>query len=117
MFEWIEETIGDVCVKVTDGAHNSPKATEQGQYMVSVKDFTEYEFDFSNCKLISDEDYAYLEKSGCVPEKGDVLIGKDGARYFEDIIVYEQDERPALLSSIAILRCNTERINLQLGKM
>ena len=38
------------------------------------------------------------------------MIGKDGARYFEDIIIYRQPERPALLSSIAILRCNKEEI-------
>ena len=40
----------------------------------------------------------------------DILVGKDGVRYFEDIILYRQDERPALLSSIAILRCDESKI-------
>ena len=44
------------------------------------------------------------------PQKDDVLVGKDGARYFEDIIIYRQDEQPALLSSIAILRANRQKI-------
>ena len=78
--------------------------------MVSVKDFTLYGFDFSSCRQISKEDYNKLAASGCVPEYEDILIGKDGARYFEDVIVYRQRERPALLSSIAILRCNKEKI-------
>ena len=108
--EWYVSTIDDVCLLVTDGAHNSPPSVENGEYMASVKDFAEYGFDFSTCKRISREDYSKLEKQGCVPNIGDVLVGKDGARYFEDIVIYKQPERPALLSSIAILRVNPEII-------
>lgn len=108
--KWITATIDDVCTVVTDGAHNSPKSVEQGHYMASVKDFTEFGFDFSNCKQIGKEDYEKLRNQGCVPEKNDILVGKDGARYFEDIIIYKQDERPALLSSIAILRADSRKI-------
>lgn len=107
---WTTTTIDDVCSLVTDGAHNSPKSVEKGYYMASVKDFIEYGFDFSNCRQISEEDYEKLRKQGCVPQKDDVLVGKDGARYFEDIIIYRQDEQPALLSSIAILRVNRKKI-------
>lgn len=108
--DWITATIDDVCTVVTDGAHNSPKSVEQGHYMASVKDFTEFGFDFSKCKQIGEEDYEKLRNQGCVPEKNDILVGKDGARYFEDIIIYKQDERPALLSSIAILRADRRKI-------
>lgn len=44
------------------------------------------------------EGYEKLRKQVCVPEKDDILVGKDGARYFEDIVIYKQDEQPALLS-------------------
>lgn len=108
--EWKTSTIGAACFLVTDGSHSSPKSVESGEYMVSVKDFTEYGFDFTSCRRISSDDYETLKRNGCVPEQGDILIGKDGARYFEDIIIYRQPERPALLSSIAILRCNKEEI-------
>ena len=107
---WKTSTIGTACSLVTDGSHSSPKSVESGEYMVSVKDFTEYGFDFTSCRRISSDDYETLKRNGCVPEQGDILIGKDGARYFEDIIIYRQPERPALLSSIAILRCNKEEI-------
>ena len=108
--DWIEATIEDVCELVTDGAHNSPKSVDNGEYMASVKDFTEFGFDFSKCRKISESDYKKLEKQGCVPQLEDVLIGKDGARYFEDIIIYRQKEKPALLSSIAILRADRNKI-------
>ncbi len=104
--DWYSSTIGEACSVVTDGSHFSPPSVQDGEYMVSVKDFTEYGFDFANCRRISANDYEQLTKNGCVPQKGDVLVGKDGARYFEDIIIYKQPERPALLSSIAILRAN-----------
>lgn len=108
--DWKTSTIGAACSLVTDGSHSSPKSVESGEYMVSVKDFAEYGFDFTSCRRISSEDYEILKRNGCVPEQDDILIGKDGARYFEDIIIYRQPERPALLSSIAILRCNKEEI-------
>lgn len=109
-FDWNTGTIADVCSLVTDGSHFSPKSCENGECMISVKNFKGFGFDFSNCKHISSEDYEKLKAAGCIPEIGDILIGKDGARFFEDIIIYNQPERPALLSSIAILRCNPDII-------
>ncbi len=108
--EWNTGTIAEICSLVTDGSHFSPKSCETGELMVSVKDFCGFGFDFTNCKRISKEDYEKLKTAGCVPEIGDILIGKDGARFFEDIIIYNQPEKPALLSSIAILRCNPDII-------
>lgn len=108
--EWNTSAIANICKVVTDGSHTSPKSVSHGKHMVSVKDFTPYGFDFNGCRQISFADYEKLKSSGCVPQKGDILIGKDGARYFEDIIIYNQDEAPALLSSIAILRCDEEKV-------
>ncbi|MDO5296455.1 MAG: restriction endonuclease subunit S, partial [bacterium] len=109
-FEWEQLTLDEVCVLITDGAHSSPPSVDTGEYMASVKDFTEYGFDFSSCRKISSEDYGALRKQGCVPEIGDILVGKDGARFFEDIIIYRQQEKPALLSSIAILRVDRNKL-------
>lgn len=109
-YEWNHSTINDVCVLVTDGSHSSPKSVNDGKYIVSVKDFTDYGFDFASCRMISNDDYETLKRNGCVPQIDDILIGKDGARFFEDIIIYRQREKPALLSSIAILRCDKSKI-------
>lgn len=109
-YDWNHSTINDVCVLVTDGSHSSPKSVNDGKYMVSVKDFTDYGFDFASCRMISNDDYETLKRNGCVPQIDDILIGKDGARFFEDIIIYRQREKPALLSSIAILRCDKSKI-------
>ena len=108
--DWNQSIINDICSLVTDGAHNSPKSVDKGMFMASVKDFAEYGIDFSSCRMISEDDYEKLRLQGCVPEIGDILVGKDGARFFEDIVLYRQPEKPALLSSIAIQRTNREKV-------
>ena len=47
-----------------------------------------------------------LKRQGCSPEKGDILISKDGEKCLNLIFVYSQNEEIVLLSSIAIVRLN-----------
>lgn len=103
-----EYTFDEICEVITDGSHFSPKSVNIGKYMASVKDMGDYGFDFRECRKISAEDYDKLVKLGCSPQKGDVLIGKDGARYLEDVFIFNQDEEVVLLSSIAIMRVKKE---------
>ena len=99
----------ELCEKITDGSHYSPKGEEIGYPMFSVKDMLEYGFDYSNCKKISQLDYQKMVASGCVPQKGDVLVAKDGS-YLKQIFVCEETREEAILSSIAIFRPNTDFI-------
>ena len=108
--EWKEVRLGDVCTKITDGSHFSPKAQTEGYPMLSVKDMREYDFDFSNCKKISYEDFLKMEKDGCVPQIGDVLVAKDGS-YLKEIFICKEQREIALLSSIAIFRPNPQLID------
>ena len=68
------KTLDSICLKITDGAHHSPKDFQDGIPMFSVKDMTDYGFDKSSVKTISKEDYKKLKSSGCEPEDSDVLI-------------------------------------------
>ena len=106
MKEWKEYKLEDICTKITDGAHSSPIAQVFGYPMFSVKDMLEYGFDYSKCKYISQEDFIALKKSGCVPQKGDVLVAKDGS-YLKQIFVCKETKDEAILSSIAIFRPNS----------
>ena len=99
----------DLCTTITDGSHFSPKAQSCGFPMLSVKDMREYDFSYKNCKRISNEDFLILKKNGCVPQKGDVLVAKDGS-YLKEIFVCKENKNEAVLSSIAIFRPNTNLI-------
>jgi type I restriction enzyme S subunit len=102
--EWKNLTLGEVCVKITDGAHFSPKDDRAGLPMASVKDLTRYGVDISSCRRIGKEDFEYLRNQGCMPMKDDVLIAKDGNTSLDTVCVFNQNDKIVLLSSVAILR-------------
>ena len=106
MEEWKEYKLKDICQKITDGSHSSPKAQNEGYPMFSVKDMLEYGFDYSKCKLISYNDFISLKQNDCVPQKGDILVAKDGS-YLKQIFVCKETKEEGILSSIAIFRPNS----------
>lgn len=108
--EFKKVTFEDICLKITDGAHYSPKATAEGYPMYSVKDMKYNNFDNISSKLISEKDYQKLVKQGCRPEKNDVVIAKDGS-YLKHVFVISDDIEAAILSSIAILKPNLDLVN------
>lgn len=108
--EFNKYKLEDICDKITDGSHSSPKATENGYHMYSVKDMYEYGFDSKSAKKVSKNDYEKLVKNGCKPLKNDVLIAKDGS-YLKNVFVIEEEKEEVILSSIAILRPNRDLVN------
>ncbi|MBW4639339.1 MAG: restriction endonuclease subunit S [Gloeocapsa sp. UFS-A4-WI-NPMV-4B04] len=108
---WIKATLEDVCVRITDGAHHSPKSIEYGFPMASVKDLTPHGITLETCRHISKEDFENLTRQGCQPEIGDVLIAKDGNSALETVCEIKHKLDVVLLSSVAILRPNNNKIN------
>ncbi len=101
---WPESTLEDVCIRITDGAHASPKSVESGLPMASVKDLTPNGITLETCRRISEEDFAKLVRQGCQPQTGDVLVAKDGATALDTVCQMKQTLDVVLLSSVAILR-------------
>lgn len=105
MEEWKEYKLEEICTKITDGSHFSPQACQTGYPMFSVKDMLEYGFDYSNCKYISKKDFESMKSGDCVPQKGDILVAKDGS-FLKQIFECKETKEEAILSSIAIFRPN-----------
>ena len=105
MEEWKEYKLEEICTKITDGSHFSPQACQTGYPMFSVKDMHEYGFDYSNCKHISAKDFESMKNGDCVPQKGDILVAKDGS-FLKQIFECKETKEEAILSSIAIFRPN-----------
>jgi len=102
--------LNQVCIKITDGSHYSPKGIKNGFPMLSVKDMLHNGFSYNDCKYISEEDYNDLLKSDCVPLVNDVLIAKDGS-YLKHVFVIKKQIKQGILSSIGILRPDLIKIN------
>ncbi|KKG61443.1 restriction endonuclease subunit S [Methanosarcina mazei] len=109
--DWPTKTLDDVCEKITDGAHASPNSVINGKYMASVKDLTPFGVDLSSARQIDVEDFNKLVKQGCRPEVGDVLIAKDGNSALDTVCTVRKPLDAVLLSSVAILRPDTEQLD------
>ena len=110
MINWIESTLGDICQKITDGAHLSPPSVKHGMPMASVKDLTPHGITIQAARQINPEDYERLCKQDCKPQIGDVLIAKDWATALDTVCLIKDKIEVVLLSSIAILRPNQSLI-------
>ena len=109
--DWPILTLGDVCEKITDGAHNSPKSVENGKPMASVKDLTPFGVDLSEARLITKSEFEKLVKQGCQPEVGDVLIAKDGNSALDTVCTVDKPLDAVMLSSVAILRPDKSKLD------
>ncbi|MAD40950.1 MAG: hypothetical protein CL623_00955 [Arcobacter sp.] len=100
---WEWKTINEVCTKVTDGAHKSPKTIDIGKPYITVRDVNnDGIINFNDCKFISDEDFDLLVKGNCKPNNGDVLFSKDGT--VGKVALVNYDIEFVVLSSLAILK-------------
>ena len=100
---WEVVNLEDICTRITDGAHHSPKTSLSGYPMASVKDMHDWGFNLDSCRIISSDDFQKLKRNDSITKKNDVLIAKDGS-YLKHCFVVSKDMDVALLSSIAILR-------------
>lgn len=98
----------EMCFKITDGSHFSPKEALTGYPMLSVKDMGDYDFCYDGCKYINEVDYLGMVKGGCIPQLNDILVAKDGNSSLEHIFIVREQRKEAILSSIAIIRPNPE---------
>lgn len=67
-----KQTLGEVC-DVRDGTHDSPKYYNEGYPLVTSKNVTSGEIDFSSCNLISIEDFNKINARSKV-DIGDILM-------------------------------------------
>jgi type I restriction enzyme S subunit len=102
---WEVVSLQEVCTRITDGSHRSPKTVDDGFPMASVKDMHTWGFHINQCRRISREDYDELVRNDCKPLLGDVLVAKDGS-YLKHIFVVDEEQDVVILSSIALLRPN-----------
>lgn len=117
--EWIGEIpkywnlarVKQVCCKVTDGSHFSPPIVEDGYPYITATNIHGRGIDYESAKLIDEQSYTQLEKNGCRPKSGDVLMVKDGATTGRVGLMVD-NEPCVILSSVALMRpttiCNSD---------
>ena len=105
--DWPVLRLADVCLKIQDGTHFSPKvqysdpAPGRFKYITS-KNIRPWGLDLSDMSYVAEETHQEIY-GRCDPQLGDVLLTKDGANT-GTVAVNTLDEPFSLLSSVAVLR-------------
>jgi type I restriction enzyme S subunit len=75
--DWKIKLLIDVCQKVTDGTHDSPKSTTEGYYLITGSHIKNGFIDFSKAYLISSEDHYKVQQRSRL-DKGDIIFSNIG---------------------------------------
>lgn len=104
---WVWTKLEDICLKITDGTHKTPKYTSEGIPFLSVKDISSGKINFDDTKFISIDEHKELY-TRCNPEYGDILITKVGTTGVPAIV--DTNKEFSLFVSVALLKINNNKI-------
>ena len=100
--EWEMVRLGNVCEKITDGTHYTPKYEDKGIIFLSSKNVMTQEIDWHNVKFISKELHEKLSKR-VKPQINDILLAKNGVNSGIAAMV-DREEIFDIYVSLALLR-------------
>jgi type I restriction enzyme S subunit len=108
---WPRATLNDVCLKIQDGAHTSPREQFSvggpGRYLyITSKNIRNNFIDLSNVSYVG-QDFHDQIYPRCTPEVGDLLLTKDGANT-GNVTINTISEPFSLLSSVALIKTQTD---------
>lgn len=99
--------LNTVCSKITDGTHLTPKYLPDGVPFLRINDIQSNQVDWTNCKHISVEEHKELIKR-CKPEKGDVLLSKNGTIGITKVI--DWDKEFSIFVSLCLIKPDTSKV-------
>ncbi|HEX5886854.1 MAG TPA: restriction endonuclease subunit S [Pyrinomonadaceae bacterium] len=105
--EWEVRKLSEVCTKIQDGTHFSPKLGGNDYLYVTSKNIGAGTLDLSTADTIDAEEHDKIYRR-CDVRKGDLLLTKDGVNT-GNCALNPLDEPFSLLSSVAFLRFDMKR--------
>ena len=105
---WEEIFLKDVCLKITDGTHQSPKFTDKGVPFLFVSNILKNKINYETSTFISKEEFDVLNKRTPI-EVGNILITTVGS--YGNPAVIETSSPFAFQRHIAFLKPNHRLIN------
>lgn len=74
---WSVKKLKEVCAKITDGTHQTPKYFAEGVIFLSSKNVTSGKIDWDKIKYIDEKQHLEMHKR-VAPRVGDILLAKNG---------------------------------------
>jgi type I restriction enzyme, S subunit len=106
-YPWKIVSLKDVCTKINDGVHKTPRYTEVGIPFISVNNMSRGKLNFADSKFISYAEHKELIKR-CLPQRGDILLSKVGTLGVADIV--DVDFEFSIFVQLALLKPNRDKI-------
>jgi type I restriction enzyme, S subunit len=111
-WKWVK--LQNVCLKIQDGSHFSPKEQfdepDKNRYKyITAKNIRNNFMDFRKVTYVNEEFHKSIY-GRCNPEYGDVLLTKDGINT-GDVCVNTINEPISLLSSVCLIKAIHEKVN------
>lgn len=105
---WEVKKLGEVCDKITDGTHLSPKFKANGIPFLFVSNILNNKIDYNTKKFISKEDFNILNKRTPI-EIGNILITTVGS--YGNPAIIENETKFAFQRHIAYLKPKHNKVN------
>ncbi len=99
--EWSTKKLSEVCEKITDGTHQTPKYFDQGHIFLSSRNVKTGIIDWKNIKFVDDIQHAAMQKR-LSPKINDILLAKNGTTGIAAIVDKNVDFD--IYVSLALLR-------------
>jgi type I restriction enzyme, S subunit len=96
-----EKKLKEVCEKITDGTHQTPKYFENGYIFLSSRNVKSKKIDWEKIKYIDEKQHNEMQKR-VSPRRGDILLAKNGTTGVGAII--DRDISFDIYVSLALLR-------------
>jgi len=106
-WEWVQ--VQDICSKITDGEHSTPKRSESGHYLISARNVTNDGISLSDVDYVPTEVFKKI-RSRCDPNIGDILISCSGS--IGRVALVDMNNTYSMVRSAAMIRPVSEKLNL-----
>ncbi|UKA03076.1 restriction endonuclease subunit S [Photobacterium damselae] len=105
----------DLCHKITDGEHSTPKRTDTGHYLLSARNVTNEGIILGDVDYVPDCEFERI-RNRCDPNIGDILISCSGS--IGRVALVDRDNAYSMVRSAAMIRpCKTNLIKEYLALM
>lgn len=98
---WVEMQLKEVCEKITDGTHQTPKYFDEGIVFLSSRNVTSRSIDWDRIKYIDTKQHLEMHKR-VSPRRNDILLAKNGTTGVAAIV--DRDTTFDIYVSLALLR-------------
>ncbi len=101
-------SLGEVCEKITDGEHSTPKRQIYGRYLISARNVRDGYIDLSKVDFVGEDEFSRLRKR-CDPNIGDVLLSCSGS--VGRCALVDKDDSYVMVRSAALIRPKKEMLH------